>query len=231
MHILHSLFTRGIGGTERHLAELANGQVEAGHTVSILMRDDRFPDGKPDPFPGWLNPEVRLIMISRRWLLFDMYRVLRQEQPDIIHTHHGRDGRYLARLARGRVPVVATLHMGYRRKDYRYHDGLICISPWQAEELPAAMRAHSVVISNWYRKVEAVSDVQRQELRVRAGVAEGEWLIGAVGRLYPQKGMDLLIDAFEEAAMPDCHLCIFGGGEMHRSWSSDCRMWGRSRFA
>ncbi len=217
MRILHSLFTRGIGGTERHLAELANGQVAAGHHVSVVTRGDRKPGGMTDPFPDWLRPEVNIIPISQRWPLPAMYMLLRRREykPDIIHSHHGRDGRYLTLAAAGTgIPVIATLHMGYRHRDYRRHDGLICISQWQQEDIPHKMRDASIVIPNWITPPPEVSADARNTLRQQAGITGGEWLIGTVGRLYRQKGMDLLLQAFIEAEMPGCRLCIFGEGEM-----------------
>lgn len=223
MRILHSLFTNAMGGTERHLAELANYQQNAGHEVFVMLRGNRRPYGRKgneDPFVGWLDPRIQVIYGPKywpfsRWPLLPIRCHLKRIRPDIIHTHHGRDSRYLGQAAEGKIPVVATLHMPYRAKDFRRHDGLICVSQWQMKDIPGAMREHSVVVPNWVKAVLPVNEEEKQQLREKVGAKSGEAIIGSAGRLVAQKGCDALIGAFMVADLPQCHLCIFGDGELY----------------
>ncbi len=208
-----------MGGTERHLAELANYQQNVGHEVIIMLRGCRKPYGGDDPFLQWLDKDIKIINAPKiwpfsRWPLLPIKWQLRKLTPDIIHTHHGRDSRYLAKASAGNIPVVATLHMPYRARDFARHDGLICVSQWQMEDLPADIIANSVVIPNWVKPTLKLSTKQQQQLRAKIGVKSSEFVIGVVGRLVMQKGIDLLIDAFAQVDLPNCHLCIFGDGEM-----------------
>lgn len=59
------------------------------------------------------------------------------------------------------------------------------------------------------REPALVADARR-----RFGVPDGIWVMGAVGRLEPQKRFDLLIDAFSlvRDTMPNLHLLIAGEG-------------------
>lgn len=214
MHILHSLFSNGIGGTERHLADLANAQVKMGHKVTVMLRADRHPYAGLDSFREWLMPQVQIISVPRRWPLLPLFFKLRQLRPDIIHTHHRRDSRYLGLAAPREVPVVGTLHMPFRAQDYRRHQGLICVAPWQLADVPNLPSRHRVVIPNWIMPSPPVSEEERKALRRRAGVTDQRpLLLGAVGRLTAEKGLEDLVEAFIQANPSGVKLCIFGEGE------------------
>ncbi len=213
MLILHSLFSNGIGGTERHLADLANAQVRAGHQVKVMLRADRNPYAGPDSLREWLVPEVEVVLAPRRWPLIPLWRQLRNMKPDIIHTHHRRDSRYLALAAPRDTPVVATLHMPFRAKDYKRHSGLICVSPWQLADVPNVAGRQRVLIPNWIMPAPAINAEEREALRLQAGVDEKRKLLGAVGRLTAEKGMEDLVDAFIKVNPPGVKLCLFGEGE------------------
>lgn len=219
MRIVHSLFTNAVGGTERHLAQLANDQIRRGHEVSIVLRGARTPyDLDEDPFLHWLDKSIALYNAPKywpmsRWPLLPLQRLLQQLRPDIVHTHHGRDSRYLAAAAGRMCPVVATLHMPYRHKDFKRHDGIICVSKWQLEDIPAEVKVDRVLIPNWIKPAFISDEPYADILRQSIGAERGEFLIGAVGRLVPEKGMHDLIKAFVEADIPSTRLCIIGEGE------------------
>jgi glycosyltransferase involved in cell wall biosynthesis len=214
MHILHSLFSNGIGGTERHLAELASAQAAAGHRVTVVLRAERHPSEGVDTLQEWLSPKIKVVYAPRRWPLLHLMWLLHQLQPDVIHTHHRRDSRYMGLAARGKIPIVATLHMSFRAKDYERHHGLICVAPWQLADIPIRENRQRVVIPNWVAPTATISDVERFMLRTHAGVSsQYPQLVGAVGRLTPEKGMEDLVEAFIQVNPPHIKLCIFGEGE------------------
>lgn len=218
MHILHSLFTNDLGGTERYVADLANEQLQQGHQVSVLLRGKRQLHGLADAFLQWLKPGVQVVSLPRhfmwrRWPLLPIWWKVKQLKPDIIHTHHGRDSRYLAKVA-GDIPVVASLHMRFREKDYKRHDGIICVSNWQLETIPEKMRDQAVLIPNWVRHHEPYGEQKRQQLRNSLGIDDQTILYGYVGRLSPEKAPLMLIEAFIGAAVTKSHLAMFGGGEL-----------------
>ncbi|MDG1286743.1 MAG: glycosyltransferase [Rickettsiales bacterium] len=216
MHILHTVFTNDLGGTERYVADLANAQISDGHQVSVMIRGNRQTRSE-DAFLNWLDAKVKLITLPSSWLflrwpLLPIWNHLRQLKPDVIHTHHGRDSRYLAKLA-GRIPVVGSLHMGYRHKDYQRHNGLICVSNWQLATIPLEQNAPRAVIPNWVKEIEGDGEVNHKELRASLHLTDETILFGSVGRLSAEKGADLLIEAFKQADIHNSHLTIFGTGE------------------
>ncbi len=218
MKILHSIFTHDDGGTERHVADLTAAQAAAGHEVSIMIRGDRASNRAEDAFLGWVDDRVEIIKLPSYWPFLQWPSLpisgkLKQLKPDIIHTHHGRDSRYMAKAA-GDIPVVATLHMHYRAKDYPLHNGLICVSPWQLETVPADRRKDTVVIPNWAQDFAYENVANRAELRARLELPEDTILFGCVSRLSPEKAPDDLVEAFLMAGIEKSHLVIFGTGEL-----------------
>lgn len=213
LKVLHSLFSNGIGGTERHLAELASAQAQAGHEVIVMLRSDRNPYDGVDSLREWLHPQVRVITAPRRWPLIPLYFMVRRLQPDIIHTHHRRDSRYLGMVAPAKTPVIGTLHMPFRPCDYRRHQGIICVSPWQLEGIPTHKGRLKTVIPNWISPLPPAPLHTRASLRQQLALPEGQKLLGAVGRLTAEKGVEDLVAAFLAVAPANVTLCIFGEGE------------------
>lgn len=119
------------GGEEQHVRNLSTALVERGHDVSVAsvqLEDD-------DPLT--LDRKVRVHRLRTtvqraKWLysssrpfappvpdpeaVISLRRLIDVEQPDLIHAHNWLGRSVMPRLARGRRPLVVTLH------DY----GLIC---------------------------------------------------------------------------------------------------------
>ncbi len=180
----------------------------------VMLRADRNPYEGRDTLREWLDDEVEVITAPRRWPLIPLYFIVRRLLPEIIHTHHRRDSRYLAMVKPRNVPVVATLHMPFRAKDYQRHDGLICVSPWQLADVPIRKDRKRVVIPNWVMPAPEVTSVMREALREQAGIIPPfSHMIGVVGRLTAEKGTEDLLDAFLQLRPAGVKLCIFGEGE------------------
>lgn len=56
----------------------------------------------------------------------------------------------------------------------------------------------------------------RKEIRERYGFAEDDFVVGHVGRFFPQKNHDFLIDVFAELckSLPNCKLLLLGDGPL-----------------
>ena len=136
-----------VGGTEKHVADLARELTGRGHEVSFLQA---FPDAGPSGFEGdrvvvhskhWRSSEVRRLRNHVEAVIVPFRRTVRdfiaRQRPDVIHTHN------LSGLATGvwedcrrlRIPVVHTLHDYYllcprvtltTRDGRPCHPGLFC---------------------------------------------------------------------------------------------------------
>jgi glycosyltransferase involved in cell wall biosynthesis len=225
MKIAHGLLSHEFAGAERHLAELAGLQLGQGHEVHLLLETL-----KPEIEARWRAeaPGAVFHFLPTRWpAAFSglwAWRTLGQIKPDLYHAHLGRAARRLGWGARWlKIPFVATLHLNYRKKEHAKADGLILIADWQKRDMPGYAKP-AVTIWNWVRPNAPASadDAVRRAEQLRnlraawqAGPATKVFL--SAGRLVRQKGMDVLIQAFQKAfptGKEDARLVILGEGPM-----------------
>jgi glycosyltransferase involved in cell wall biosynthesis len=57
---------------------------------------------------------------------------------------------------------------------------------------------------------------KRDETALRRELGLGGFIIGFAGRLVPEKGLDVLLDALTASERPDWSLLVLGGGPLHR---------------
>jgi glycosyltransferase involved in cell wall biosynthesis len=152
--------------------------------------------------------------------------LLRQATDTIAHSHgyHADLVGWLAARA-ARRPIVATVH-GYTGGDrknrfYEWLDGYILrrVDRAIAVARPLAERlarvgvpaARLVVLPNAW--VPAVATRPRLEARRLLGIPDAATVVGWVGRLTPEKGPDLFVDAI--ARLPVAiHGAVIGDGAM-----------------
>lgn len=211
MRIVHLLLTSSFAGSERHAIELANAQSQHHEVTLILRRSIR--SGLPGGYAHRVDPRVRVLWVDR-WLgRWQARRLVRQLQPDVAHAHLSDGCKALGGLRdlRGKVLRVATLHICYKPQQHAHLDALVAIAPWQMDAIPASLRAHTVQIDNWTLPYQPMGDA-RQHQRARYGIPQDAWVFGSLGRIEYSKGFDLLVDAFERAALPRAYLVIVGQG-------------------
>jgi glycosyltransferase involved in cell wall biosynthesis len=177
-----------------------------------------------------INPVLDAITLAR------LYRLMKRERPDIVHTHTakaGALGRIAARMAK--VPVVVhTFHgsvfQGYfdtfsshifqriERRLACWSDAVVGVSPQVAEELERRHVAPRSKIEVIYLGLELARyqhpDEHRGSLRHELGVSRDVPLIGCVGRLVPIKDLPTLFRAMVilNKSQPDAILLVVGDG-------------------
>lgn len=217
MRIVHVLLTSRFAGTERHVVDLVAAQADAGHEVSLVLRRKAAQD-RPDAVASRVDPRVRLELVAdwlARWPAVPQARRRVQAlAPDIVHAHLGSACRAMRGITG--CPRVSTLHICYKPAHHAHLDGLIAIAPWQLEAVPKPLRDHTVQIDNW-TVPRPPTEGARERLRAQAGLREDEYVVGALGRIEPGKGMDVLVEAFQQADLPGARLVIVGHG---RAWEA-----------
>jgi glycosyltransferase involved in cell wall biosynthesis len=238
-----------IGGTRRHIREIAAGLALRGHDVTAVCSADRDPTFRDDM--AWMGRSgvraVELPMVRRISPLTDLrhllwlYRYLRRNRFDIIHTHSSKAGVLgrFAGLMAGCGPLIHTPHtFAFTFKEYFniVKSGLFL----QIERLLGHHTARIVNVSKSER---------RQALRFRIASSdrmavvengidpwpyrwselpkEGNELfpdkertprLGTVGLLNVAKGHHVLLHAFSDLLdrFPDAGLAIVGEGELRK---------------
>lgn len=235
MKILHAILSEGFYGSERSCIELATALARAGHEVKLLVANAQSDcahvfrreieratatiakegtSGAIDlvVMPGWL-PTILHRPFARR--------VVARFAPDIVHTHLNPAARRVGSVAqRMGCPHVATIHIRYETREHSGCDALICFAHWQKAEIGPEFHGEAVVVPAWLpvairAALARVTPTDVIELRRTWTADDRTIVLGSIGRLMPEKGMDVLVRAFRAAfAQADApvRLVIVGGG-------------------
>lgn len=189
MKIVQIMATDGgaIGGLEKHSFELAVALAQQ-HEV-YLFADVHYASAIQ------ALPHVKYYSFDfskSRWnicLLFQIYSVLKQIQPDLIHAQGGKAAKILSFLLKFiPVPSVATIHgMKNNIKDYQRFNEVIAVSSKVADKVRAYRSVQTI-----YNGVQLRNQITQP---VRSGSSPVKAL--AIGRLDRVKGFDQLIQAWQ----------------------------------
>ncbi|MDQ3781555.1 MAG: GNAT family N-acetyltransferase [Actinomycetota bacterium] len=161
----------------------------------------------------------------------DLWRILRRERVDILHTHNpkpGLYGRIVGRLA-GIPIVVNTVHGLYAGADDRLLKRLVVYLAeavasrfsdaelmQNVEDLELTNRYHitrrhrTALLGNGVDLVrfdpDRFDEAERRLVREELGVADDQILVGTVGRLVAEKGYPELVAA--AAGLPDRYTAV-----------------------
>lgn len=239
------LTTRGLE-RESFRTLLVTGTIEPGEADMSYLLADYGVDRALIPS---LGRELRPFRdLSTAWQL---YRLMRAERPDIVHTHKAKAGAIgrICALAAG-VPVRVHTYHGHVFHGYfgpwktrvflaveRLLAGtttrLIALSESLARDL--AERYHIAPIDR-FRIVplgfdfSGLSDLElhRGALRARLGIDPGHRLVGIVGRMVPVKDHATFVAAAAllAARRQDISFVFVGGGELEAAVRSELQQRG-----
>ncbi|HEY0304515.1 MAG TPA: glycosyltransferase, partial [Longimicrobiales bacterium] len=248
--ILHVTAPAAVGGLERVVEGLAGGHARLGHVVHVVAVI-----GPSDPEPEMVRVlvdagvQVHVLRISSRQSLAErafVARLCRGLRPDVVHTHGFRsdvvDGGVARRFG---IPTVTTVHGFTRnagrgsiyewlqRRSHARFDAVIAVSEAQTRELEAAgvPAGRLTVLRNAW--AGSGSRLSREAAREALGVPEDRFHIGWVGRLSPEKGADLFLEAVARCSDPRLHASIIGDGRTRAALEAQARALGiadRVRF-
>ncbi len=224
----------GLGGSERLTVAYARGLVARGHDVLIAH-------GPPEDFLASEMPGVALHRVAGRpgaSTFTDWFRSLRalvaDFRPDVAHAQSVRSALVVATAA-PRTPLLVTVHGIEEHEERR--------AALVLRTIRARVTAVSDAAANGVRRhhlapqIELVSPGVDVEALERAAldppehaVPERRPLVVCVGRHYPVKGVDILVEAFPQvlAAQPGAGLLLIGGGPDHETLIARCAALGIS---
>lgn len=239
-HIVHGVLSLDLGGLERLVLDLVKIGVQRGHRVSVVCVE------RPGKLAGQAEDMgANVVCLNKprgrsRQAVADAELLLRELQPDVLHTHQIGALWYLGQAAArmGLAGVVHTEHsdhvrlatgwLGKLRARYLWWRGgrlaarICCVS----DDVATAMRRLGTVPSGRVKVVPNGIDTdvygdrsRRNELRKRLGLcregdAAGAVVVGTVGRLTEVKRQDLLLRAVASLSesFPRLRLLLVGDG-------------------
>ena len=196
------------GGIEQHTKDLARGLQDRGHKLLVVARDvEFFVNMYREVCPVFTFPIRGSVDLSS---IYGLAKLIRREKVDIIHTHTSRDAwmaLFAASLA-GRGKVVTTRHVplaakrdGIHQWYYRRLAGIYCVSDYVRNIFlgnPPAVDPDKVITVYPGINIDKLKAGPTEDLRKRLGIAGGEFVIGFVGRITREKGIDVLLRAVAE---------------------------------
>lgn len=245
MRILHVIpgLTVERGGPSTVLAAVARHQVLAGHSVSVLTTDQGARHGeRPLELEKSIAVERCAVSGPDRVSYSPGFRAAARQfvrQADIVHLHSIFTYPVHAALDAARRAGVPTIlrpcghlhHYSLQRsrvaKQFYLRvwgrDVTDAVTAWHytseqeaAESWPGGERRH-FVLPNGIEADEFAVDRDQARAAVAARwpeLASGRYVL-FLARLHPKKRLDLLLDAFLSADIPDCKLVVAGPDEQH----------------
>jgi glycosyltransferase involved in cell wall biosynthesis len=254
LRVAHVIETLGTGGAERLVADVVRRLDRARFESRVFALDGPL-DLRGEIESGGVEVDPILVAPRRRPVacLRALTRALRRFGPGLVHTHlyYGNVmGRIAARLAGG-APVVTTLH----NPDYTFearrtplfrarklldrltgsrNAALVAVSRAVAEDFRRHMGWRSIrVVPNG---VDLRSFAPGGDARAAAEWPSPGLRLLSVGRLHPQKGHRILLDAMARARATGAALSLLVAGEgaergALEAWAAGLGLRGHVRFA
>jgi glycosyltransferase involved in cell wall biosynthesis len=222
------------GGVERHVEELARRFAALGHDVRVYCRPHYTP--KDASIPGVRL--VRLPSIATKHMDAISHVALSSlhvlfTDADVVH-YHALGPSSLAWIPRlfGKKVVVTVHGLDWRREKWgKIASGFLRFCEWTSTRLPHATIVVSQTLREHFghrgRRVHYVPngtppplDATEREIRAM-GLEPGRYVL-FVGRLVPEKGVHLLVEAHRKFAS-DWTLAIAGEGHFTDEYVERCR--------
>ncbi len=155
---------------------------------------------------GRQDADVIVSHLALSWRALPPLMALRALNPSarILHVEHSYTRAFTALNVKNKTRFYAML-----RTSYALFDGVVAVSEGQSKWLIQRALVRKDALSVLRPQVDL------SEFEALAPPDPSTRVIGAFGRLEPQKGFDILIQVFLLVRDPDARLMIFGDGSEH----------------
>ena len=246
MRVTHIITRLVVGGAQENtVASVLGLRQKPGLEVHLLSGPTVGPEGSLEPelarTPEVLTrvPElVRPVHPLKDWLaLRRLENILREQKPDIVHTHSGKAG-ILGRLAARRAGVPVIIHHIHGPSFGPFQGPLANRIFTAAERHAARVTTHFICSAQAMTRLYLAAGIGRLEmytrvfsgfpvepflaatndpvLRRQLGLEQNHFVIGKIARLFKLKGHADLLVAFRKILpqIPHARLLLLGDGAL-----------------
>jgi glycosyltransferase involved in cell wall biosynthesis len=246
MRVTHVITRLVVGGAQENtLATIHGLRQKPGVEVKLISGPTTGPEGSLEPeaakIPGLLTvvPElVRPVHPLKDFIaLRKLEKILREQKPDLVHTHSGKAG-ILGRLAAKRAGVPVIVHHIHGPSFGSFQGALANFIFTAAECHAAQVTDHFFCSAAAMTKLHLAAGIGKPSmftrifsgfnlepflnatndlaLRKQLGLDENHFVIGKIGRIFKLKGHADLVAAFAKILpqVPQARLLFVGDGAL-----------------
>lgn len=200
-----------LGGLELYMMRASRYLSEQGECISVINEKGKLISYYDDIQYRYYTLKRQNVLLS--WITArQLARILDEEAVDVLHVHWTKDlpTAIIAKLLSIRKPkVIQSRHMTMTRfKDDLYHrflyrnlDLILAVTHQvkaQIEKfIPASIRPKVETLYIGAEQPIIISNGEKKDRREQLGLADS-FTVGIVGRIEPQKGQWVVIDAIEK---------------------------------
>jgi glycosyltransferase involved in cell wall biosynthesis len=258
VRVTHIITRLVIGGAQENtVATILGLRQKPGVEVHLISGPTIGPEGSLEPevkkIPGLLTivPElVRPIRPLKDFLaLKKLTRILREQKPDIVHTHSGKAG-ILGRLAARRAGVPVIIHHIHGPSFGNFQNAIANFIFTAAERHADRVTTHFICSAQAMTRIYLAAGIGKPDmftrifsgfklepfleakydlaLREKLGIPADAFVIGKIARLFKLKGHDDLLAAFAKILpqIPRARLLFVGDGFLRGELENQVRSLG-----
>jgi glycosyltransferase involved in cell wall biosynthesis len=245
MRVTHVITRLVVGGAQENtIATVLGLRQKSDVEVHLLSGPVTGPEGSLESefknAPGLLTSVPGLVRPVHPWkdalALGWLVRLLKRQNPDIVHTHSGKAG-ILGRLAAKRAGVHVIVHTIHGPSFGKFQNALANSVFRAAERQAARVTTHFVAVAEAMQEQYLAAGIGRPEqyakifsgfplepfltakndpaVRARFSLQPGDFVVGKIARLFKLKGHDDLFAAAPELIRrcPRIKFLLVGDGE------------------
>jgi glycosyltransferase involved in cell wall biosynthesis len=246
LKITHVITRLIVGGAQENtVATILGLRQKPGVEVKLISGPTSGPEGslesEAENIPGLLTivPElVRPIHPLKDFIAFQkLEKIIREQKPEIVHTHSGKAG-ILGRLAARRAGVPVIIHHIHGPSFGNFQGAMANFVFTAAERRAGQITDHFFCSASAMTKLYLAAGIGKPDsftrifsgfnlepfmratndlaLRQKLGLGENHFVIGKIGRLFKLKGHTDLIAAFARILpqAPHARLLFIGDGSL-----------------
>jgi glycosyltransferase involved in cell wall biosynthesis len=193
IHTLQLIGSKSFGGAERWFQRYSLALSKMGHKTEIGVRRGYELDG--DHWSGLTRHALPMRTVWDPLSRFEVRRLVRQRQPDIVQTYMGRATR-LTHLTDVADPLHLARLGGYYKVDgYRHAHAWIGNTKGICDYLLQAGLPKERIFHLYNFAELPTLGPPPQGLRAKLGIPEDAWVLMTPGRFVPFKGHRFLLEA------------------------------------